>query len=217
MGFGLLFLGYFFILNVPYGSLDVLPDIIGCLLMLSALKRLTGYCSDNRGFKYTQFTLLPYTLIAAIIFISQLACQFGITSAESIKWFTSPLNIVYSIVIGAFHIFLFLGIHELSKEVDLPKITTRSIRMLSLTVVYYIIELLSYTGIINKIAYSTAKPEAVLSYINLALFILGILWMALTWALIFTCYIRICLEGDEDMPYREDIFDKILSYFKRQK
>ena len=35
--------------------------------------------------------------------------------------------------------------------------------------------------------------------------------------MIFSCYVHICLEGDEDMPYHEDIYDKIINYMNKFK
>ena len=51
MGFGLLFIGYFFYLPLSYNGFDLLPDIIGVLIMFSALRRLSFYCPGNRFFR----------------------------------------------------------------------------------------------------------------------------------------------------------------------
>ena len=59
MGFGLLFIGYFFYLPLSYNGFDLLPDIIGVLIMFSALRRLSFYCPGNRFFRLAKVILVP--------------------------------------------------------------------------------------------------------------------------------------------------------------
>lgn len=217
MGFGLLFIGYFFMLSLPVGGVDILPDIIGCLIMLAGLNALVSHCPGNRGFTYARLTLLIFAVLSIAILGCQLAAASGMLTAGLESYFYKPLTFVYSAVIGLFHILLFIGIFQLAGEVGLPKISNRARRMLVLTALYYICELLSALGLTGMIAASSGNPDMVLSYINLVIYILGSLWLVLTWALIFTCYMRICLEGDEDMPYRENTHDRIVSYLKSKK
>ena len=217
MGFGLLFVGYFFLMNLPVNGIDMLPDIVGCLIMLAALDRLRLHCPSNRNFTVARNILFPFAALSIAVLGCQLARASGMMTEGFEKFFASPLEIIYALVIGVFHVFLLLGIHELAASVELPKLANRSRRILVLTVVYYICEALATLGITKLIADSSATPDVVLSYMNLVIYILGSLWLLLTWALIFTCYMRICLEGDEDMPYREDIHDRIVKYLKSKK
>ena len=41
--------------------------------------------------------------------------------------------------------------------------------------------------------------------------------MLLVWALIYACYMKICLEGDEEMPYRDNLYDRIKAYLDSKK
>lgn len=217
MGFGYLFLGYFFILNLPLRGFDILPDIVGCLLMLAAFRRLTKYCPDNRHLKNANLVLMLYALMSALLLVYQAVGLFVEIPESFVGLIYTPFSIVYSLVIGAYHLFMLLGIHSLAGQVGLDKLAARSVRMLTLTAVYYLFELLSYCGVLEYIAGLTGQPAVVLSYVNLALYLLGVLWMLLIWALIFTCYMRICLEGDEDMPYHEDIYDAIGRHMRDKK
>ena len=217
MGFGLLFIGYFFMMSLPVNGIDMLPDIVGCLIMLAALNRLIIHCKDNRNFKTARLILFPFAALSIAVLGCQLAKASGMMSEGFEKFFFSPLEVVYMLIIGVFHVFLLLGIYELSVSVELQKLANRSRRILVLTAVYYICEILAASGVTKLIANSTGTPDMVLSYINLAIYLMGSLWLLFTWALIFTCYMRICLEGDEDMPYREDVHDKIIKYLKSKK
>ena len=79
------------------------------------------------------------------------------------SYFYTPLTVVYTIAIGVFHALLFTGIFRLLREVELPKLANRARRMLALTALYYICELLSALGITNLIANGTQSPDVVLS------------------------------------------------------
>ena len=217
MGFGLLFIGYFFILSLPVGGIDILPDFIGWLIMLAGLKCLISHCPKNKGFGYARPVLLICAVLSIAVFGCQLASASGMLSDGLSKYFYEPLKIVYSTGVGIFHAMLFLGIFSLSREVELPKLSNRARRMLVLTALYYICELLSGVGITKLIANSAQSPEVVLSYMNLVIYVMGSLWLILSWALLLACYMRICLEGDEDMPYRENVHDQIVGYLKSKK
>ena len=215
MGFGLLFIGYFFMLNFPFQGIDLLPDVVGCIIMLVAVRKLLLYC-DDRGFRYAEKSLYPFTIFALALLFYQLADFFGFLP-DTLADIYYVFMIVYSIVVGAYHIFLLYGIYTLSKSVSLDKLSARATRMVALTAVYYIAQILNYTNVTGAVASLTNSPEVLRSYINLAVYLISIVWMLLTWKLIFSCYVHICLEGDEDMPYHEDIYDKIINYMNKFK
>lgn len=216
MGFGLLFIGYFFMLNFPYKGIDLLPDIVGCIIMLVAVRKLLLYCGGNRGFKLAEKSLYAFSILALVILFYQLAGFFGFLP-DALSAIYTAFMLVYSLVVGAYHVFLLYGIYTLSKEVQLPKLSARAVRLLAVTIVYYLLQILNDTGASRAIASMTASPDMVASYINLAIYIISIIWMLFTWKLIFSCYVHICLEGDEDMPYHEDLYDKIINYMNRFK
>lgn len=212
MGFGLLFLGYFFLLTLPVGEIDILPDVIGWIIMASALRGLCGFCPDNRHFSRARTLTLPGAVLSALLlildFVLLLDVPAFLTTADTV------LRLAYSAVMGVYEIFLLLGIYKLAREVELPKLSARAQRMMAVTVVYYLMQIVVYSGIPGLLPESQA---ALVGAINLAVYALGYLWLILTLALLFTCYMRICLEGDEDMPYREDLFDRVLARFKGKK
>lgn len=217
MGFGLLLIGYFFLMSLPLNGIDILPDIIGYLIMLSALNALVKHCPKNNGFIRARLTVFPTAALSIAVLGCQLAAASGMLTSGLEKYLVNPIKTLYTIAIGVFHVFLLLGIFQLSCEVELKKLTNRSRRMIVLTAVYYLCEMLSLLGLTKPIAALTPNPDRVLSYINASVYAIGNLWLFLTWALIFTCYMRICLEGDEDMPYRENTHDKLVGYLKSKR
>ena len=63
----------------------------------------------------------------------------------------------------------------------------------------------------------TSQPNVLLTYANAAVYLVGVVWMLLVWALIYACYMKICLEGDEEMPYRDNLYDRIKAYLDSKK
>ena len=47
--------------------------------------------------------------------------------------------------------------------------------------------------------------------------LLSVLWVVLVEINLFNCYARICLEGDEEMPYRDNLYDRIKAYLDSKK
>ena len=206
-------------LFMPMGAMGILPNFsaVGCLLSLAALKRLNYYCPACKGFRAAVFTLIPQTVASLLLFILGMlgwgigekvgAAAIAVTITELV---CDVLTVITSVC-------LFLGIHRLSGEVDLPNLTSRSVRMLSFTVAYGLLACTS--GIAELVSGFVTKARIIVAfnYINLAVFLLEYVFIFLCLLFFFTCYMRICLEGDEGMPYRDDIFDKIIACFKKNK
>ena len=207
MGFGFLFLGYFFLLNLPVGQVDILPDVLGWLLMLGGLRRLCYFCPQGKSFPRAKLVLIPAAAVSAAVFV------LDIVMADSGSPVLLITQLVYAVLQGAYEAFLLLGIYRLAHSVELPKLAARAGRILAFTAAYYLLQLVYYSGIMNVVlpSYSAAYVQ---NYLAFAIYILGYLWLILTLALLFTCYARICLEGDEEMPYSEDLFDKLLRRFR---
>ena len=221
MGFGLLFVGYFFLIFFPLSRVDILPNIalIGCVFMLMGLRRLTRFCAGNRGFKLALTALIILSAAAFGALMIDIAGIDGMLNDNINSILVPVTNAVYALAITAFTTALFVGIYRLSIEVELPKLARRSVLMLSATAVHLIAELAAAVcSLLHTFGGITREGFTIVTgYIGIFAFLLAYITLFLNLSLIFTCYIRICLEGDEDMPYREDIFDKIVAWTKRNK
>ena len=219
MGFGLLFIGYFFLLFFPLASLDVLPNlsVIGCLLMFSGIRRLIHYCADCRGFVYAKYALIVLSALAIACLGLDIAELDAALSDGIAKNFAKPLAVASEVTIGVFSILLMLGIHKLATDVKLPKISAGAVRHITALSVFVLLTLIS--GIGGILAPDTTSTQLI-TLLNTSDFFAFILeYICLIWnlAFIYSCYMRICLEGDEDMPAREDLFDKIIAWTKRNR
>lgn len=220
MGFGLLFVGYFFLVFLQLSSVDVLPNLafIGSILMFCALKKTVTYCPDNKNFKFARKTLVALTA-ASILGFAVYIVRLFFTDKELMQTkIIAPIAEISSIIACIFTVFLMLGIYRLAKEVELPKLASRSVGMIAATTVYGILETISAVSslFINGASINN-NLRLLLNNIGFFSFVLEYLCLFLNLAVIFTCYMRICLEGDEDMPPRDDLYDRILAQKRNNK
>lgn len=217
MGFGLLFIGYFFLIFFPLDSVNILPNLafIGCVIMYRGLTRLVLYCPDCKGFRAARITLIPLSILSLALLVIRFV-PIGGDISYSLK---PTLGLVSTLLICVYSLTVFIGVHKLSRQVELPRLANRAVRMMALSVVYTLADSVSYVCQVMFKAGSMPgdAAEVVIRYIALIAMLLEYISLFLSLALLFTCYIRICLEGDEDMPYREDVFDKIIAWTKRNK
>ncbi len=217
MGFGYLFIGYFFLIFFPLSGIGVLPNLaaVGCAIMLVGTKKIYSYAEDCKGFKLASYTLIPYFALSAAALILNIAEYFGI-SQETVAAFLNPISLACDLLFGLLAVFLMAGIYKLARQVELPKLASRSAIFMSVSVLFTLCALISNTAAILDIT-AGKTVTATINYIGLAAFLLEYLAIFLNLFHIFSCYANICLEGDEDMPYREDIFDKIVAFTKKNK
>lgn len=221
MGFGLLFIGYFFMIFFPIDSVGILPNlaVIGCPFMFLGLKRLTHFCPDCKGFTEAKYVLIPLSVLSTAMLALDIAKTGTELSLDMMLYFAEPLSIVSELTLCIYSMFLFLGIYRLAHDIELPKIAAAAVRRITILCVYGIAS--TFCGVCSIILSSnTAEASAFTAavfYIGLIALLLEYLCIFLNLSLLFSSYARICLEGDEDMPYREDVFDKIIAWTKRNK
>ncbi len=221
MGFGHIFIGYFFLIFFPLSRVELLPNlsIVGCFFMFMGLRRLIHYCNDKPQFKKAESALIGLAVLSAVTLVFDAVKMCGAVS-DSVKSYASPfINVAYAAIVCTFVLFLLNGICKLAKEVGLPKLSKRAVWMMSVTVLYVVLEVSACAcSLILGFSGSTSDVfAAITAYMGLFAFLLAYLCIFLNLSLLFSCYARICLEGDEDMPYREDIFDKIVASVNRKK
>ncbi len=221
MGFGYLLIGYFFLIFYPLDSVGILPNlsVFGCIFIFAALKRLTRYCPDNKWFKAAKITLVPLSVLSLTMLVLNAVKSSGKLTDELRFYFAEPLSIISKLTVCVFTVILFIGVHRLANEVELPKLASAATRRITVTGVWG--AAMAFSGVFAIIItagvpVSTGFSGAVF-YTGLFSMLLEYVCIIINLILIFSCYAKICLEGDEDMPYREDIFDKIIAWTKRNK
>lgn len=183
MGFGLLFIGFFLLLNLTYYGYT---DIISALVMFMAFYKLQ---TVN---KYFRFALIPtglFAAVGAVELFEAFASTFGMDVSFIIEYTASPRYLL----IGFAVIFMLMGIEHVAREVDAA--STR-IRARYLTPFAYILYALAaafeYPDLGNVFS------PYVISVIATVLILLIFIHMILSLVTVYSAYMHICMPEDLD-------------------
>ena len=194
MGFGILLFGYLMLftvgpqinetLNVGF---DFFPDILGCILFYIALKKLSPYSKKFFISKYIVLTMsVPsiLTLFSQVMIFFKNKPNFYYNIYETAEYIKYPIQFV-------FHVFLFLGIIELSKDVGIKSIVLRSIISLIISSFYFVAGM--YLIFTQNVIFSN-QIYNIIGFIFQLLFYIMMFWNLF---LIFSCYRNIIYEEDD--------------------
>ena len=186
MGFGLLFFGYLIGMNFVYNGFT---DVISYLIILYALALLYRH---NKFFKNSFYTLIPLSVFGVLFFVFEIISFIGIENGLDPVLIHSYYSVSTSILKLLYTVFLLKGIENLALELDIPTIRIKAFRNRFFVWIYYplfIFTELSQEGDLAKIA----------QYAFLPVMLFGFVCLILNSVLFYSCYMWICLEGDENM------------------
>lgn len=211
MGFGWMFLGYCLLLgtNIEFFGvpLDVTPDVIAFFLMLKGFNTANEHCDSFRIPRVFAMIGVPVSLLvtALDLFINMKVITLSVTLAAALSYAYDIFKLAYTLV-------LLYAIYLISTEVGVDKLRKKAARCAIYTVIFFFLAqsaalIFSWFGIELSAAYVSAismLADAICILINATL--------------VFGCYMRICLEGDEDMPdNREYKYKTPFDYFERRR
>ena len=181
MGFGIMFLGFFFLYIGAITPLNVFTAIIGSAIILLSLKELV----------YQNKLFMASAISAVLLVIVSVGCVFvdllGNKGSLSYDIFFYSEQIVATLL-GAF---LMLSIYVIAKSVDLPKIQTKCVITLVFIGIYSVCLVLYNTVF--------ADNEFALSRLYAIIVISQIIYSVLGLVTVFNSYMRICYADDKDM------------------
>ena len=184
MGFGTLFIGYFLLLNLTYYSVT---DVIAAAVMLLGLYKLSGV---NAYFRYAS--------IATGVFLAFSLGELGIFTYEMfLRPINSPLfiscvSMMRALIIGSLTVIMLRGIQEVSGEVSLSGVPERAKRLSIISSVTYLLWIVLELPISFINDYVLAVASLITLLLTMALIIANL-------TVIYTCYMKICMPGDEDV------------------
>ncbi|HBJ19440.1 MAG TPA: hypothetical protein DDY70_06890 [Clostridiales bacterium] len=193
MGFGTLFIGYFFLLNISYFNYT---DLLAAAIMAMGLYRLGQI---NRPFRFALFADLALLLIGAGELVSVMIPIFS--PAADLSAFTLPLGVARYLILAVYHLFLLLGIKAVAEEVGLTKLATRAQALLVLPLLSYLASALF--DIPDIFPTAAAKETAIIAF---AILLLTLLSCVLVLVTVYRCYAKICMPEDLDMPEKPSRF-----------
>lgn len=195
MGWGILFLAYFLAFFVPVPPLS----FIGLSLAAWALYKLKDY---RTGFMTAIYWLIPLALCVlyeVVMFAFMVAPYLGIVVPE-LAW-TGVVTVIVMLIkftlILCFHFVLLRNLRAFAAELELPGIAKRAgwgLWLVSVQCSCYIVAML-----LELIGWPL-DPFSALSVL------LQFVWAIFNMINIFTCYMYICPEGDEEMERKPSRF-----------
>ncbi len=198
MGFGYLFIGYIFFLY-PVNHYLLAP---AALLMFFGLRRLAAY---NDGYRMARNLLFPALVGGAFMLTLAILGQYGIVmpAENAVRRIVSML--LWAILLF-FHAALLRGTADITEETGLLRLRTSAVRNLIFTSVYLLARCILELdfGRYSAVVYSR---------VMLAVMLLGLAVAILNLILIYGCYMRICLPGQETKIQRE--YDAMVDGLKK--
>ena len=191
MGFGYVFLGCLLTVNVTYHNFT---DVFAVALMLLGLSTLAPYA---RGFALAFKAGLPLFCIRFIGFFLAIFDLFGLLAFP--EWLSPTIAAVSLACKFAFFWLLFLGVDEVARETDIPKLRAHAMRSRFLTPIVCLAGLFLEIGIFQT-------QSVFLKYYLLGYLLFGVIYALLNSKTIYECYMLICFEGDENMDEKPSRF-----------
>lgn len=183
MGFGTLFIGCFFLLNIAYYAFT---DLIAALVIILALYRLKAV---NSQFKSAMFVLLPFSVLAFYELIKKITEMFSPALSNGLV--DGIIGIIRYALLAAATFLILWGIEAVSKEVDLPRLQQKSKKLKILSLIAYVFCMLLEIPSLDKII--PLEALAIVSFIVLV-FSFGVTIALLT--AVYSAYMYICMPED---------------------
>ena len=200
MGFGLIFAGWttlFFFKTLPP------VNILGCLLMLKGLDKLSDYGNNFRRAKNACVVFLAYFICYTILWILSLTSIFDYSKVFALVYGD---QILYRTTIVILSVYLYRALGDISREVGFEKGVKRERSCTSLVIVFVVFLAIQLFCSFASIG----KYEA---YLNLALVIFELLWLISSAVYIYSCYMMIATQDiidEENKKMRE--YDRKYSF-----
>ncbi len=185
MGLGILFVGYFLLLNFAY---SYFTDAIAAAVMLYAFYKLSGI---NRGFRRGAFAAGGFLLLGlAELLLSVLDTVFVLGDISAIY---TALAILRHLTVFILTMLMLLGISELSDEVDLPELSKRCKRNIYFSMGVYLLNILLETTELADLI----DPKILVSLYLISL-ILTLVIISLNLIAVYGAYMRIYIPETEN-------------------
>ncbi len=189
MGFGTLFVGYILLFN-PFSWYT---DLFACLLMALGLTKLVPY---EQSFRRALIADLFAAIPAAVSFAFTLLSMFGSSLGDFYMTNVNPA--LRAVTFLYFTLELLIAIDRIAVATDIGALRLPAMRNRIFTAIYYALYAFA------NLSFDTGSLIGrIVIYSTLPVLLVGLAVHFLNAKLIFSCYMWICPEGDEDMERGE--------------
>ncbi len=181
MGFGYLLIGYFMAFAFSLANVYFFFDILGGLILFVGLSKLAPH---GKNFYRGMWVDLLYIVLCLVRVSLSL---FRIVDAES--WIHTALAVLVAVVTLLLQFFILAGIYYIAERAGAEKEQSSARRCILYILLYYFLYIALYVlaPVLGTIA----------NFISLGIMVFGFVVLFMHLALIYSCYCRICLEGQE--------------------
>ena len=190
MGFGWLFVGYFFAYVSSFSAELSFGMLVGFPLMIVAFYKLASYQTAFRACFYYSFASLPFALYFGVFGISKLfQLSVGGIFLESGVFLAVIQWLLFAFSVGM-HLLLLYAVAQLTGELALFSMRVAAWRNLILMMLYYFVDAVARLPFVQPIA----------QYFVLPVILLRVVTILMNLLLIFDCYRKICSEEEKNKP-----------------
>ena len=184
MGFGTLFIGYFLLLNLTYYGFT---DVIAASVMLLGLYKLSPVNKYFRAAALSSGVFLAFSLGELGIAVYEMF--IGAINSPALVSVTCNVR---CLIICALTVLMLKGIKDVAREVDIENLPTKASRLMIATIATYSLWIILEAPLSFLDDYVLAVLSLITILTTLALIIINL-------SVIYTCYMKICMPGDEDV------------------
>ena len=198
MGFGTLFIGYFFLINISYYAYT---DIIAGLVMLLGLYRLTNV---NKSFQYGSYTATIFSAVAFYEIIASLITSIGSHKVlEAIMPYVSSLR--YALIF-ALSYFILKGIEAVAREVQASALSSTARASVPLSCVFLV-----YAAF--EIPFISGLFGSFVAYIFFTLLLAVVFFVISNLVTIYKAYMQICMPEDLKKEPKQSKFEFVNRFY----
>ena len=188
MGFGILFAGYFLLLDFVYYNFT---DAIAAVIMLYALYKLSGV---NRGFQNAAIASAIFTVFGIFeLGVGMVDLFTGFTGLGDLTYYTS---LVRYVIIAITTTLMLIGLRDVADEVGMNSLKKKCNKLAYATIAIYIFNIALETRELGQLI-----DIRILVYATVLSIVATISLTIANLTAIFTCYSQICMPEDNTTEY----------------
>lgn len=195
MGFGWLLIGYFTATMMSLNTLGGVFSLVGFSIASFGAKKLSDYNFCFRLLFFSGLLLIPISAVVAFTDVNRFLYDFmlvdRIVIGEAVSTVVSYIKYGVELI---FTVLLCYSVANIAKETGEKKIVYLGIRNLVISCVYYA------ALVIGWIPAEAIREFANGIYLPVWTLVLCVVVVVLNSLMLFSCYTKICDEGDVEMP-----------------
>ena len=203
MGFGTLFIGYFFLLNFPYCEFT---DAIAAVAMLYGLYKLSKI---NEWFRTASYFSIGFTALGVFELCIELYGMFSHIDPSSPIFFVTVL--IRHLIVLAVTAFMMLGIRDVAREVGLSSLAEKSKRGAYVAVAVYAVSILLECTLLSGFI-----PDKLLAFLYVFITLATLTLIIFNLTCIYSAYMRICMPDDKEMEEKESKLEFVNAFRRHE-